>query len=334
MTQRQITEVIVTVVVTGSDDRPAHAGYAKDKLPKVQDKDFLVETRFGTGDPEVKKYADWPTAAYHCCLTACRADQETFEILFQFEPGEEHRIMAYVPAKFLSGEHIGGGPMLQVEKQLDRRGFEADHNSGGMWNVHRPDPRDGYSRRGYFDAAQTIRLASGDAELVDEAIKTYWAAHVQTSQYARYLTMRGERRVAKKTEAAEETAKKQTTVKALDGTEVPVSPKQEEVLEQIRTRSASGSPLGSDDERLSDPDSIAAMKLATGEHPVVVRGKFGTRWHYFGKQVDLDKAVAAAEKAAEAEKASKASAKKPAKEAASGETAAKGGGRLKKPSEK
>lgn len=231
--------------------------------------------------------------------------------------------------------------MLQVEKLLGRKGFECDYSGLGVWIIHRPDPAEGYAKRGYFNAAQTIKLATGNAGLVEEAISAFWANHLETAEYARYLTLRGERRgMATKKEKAEETAKKQITTKAIDGTEVQISPKQEEMLGQIKERSAGGSPIGSDDERLDDPSSIAAMKLATGEHPVVLRGKFGTRWHYFAKQADLDKATKAAEAAAEAAKKAKpAKAEKADKSETSGSAenntqAAKGKKPLKKPSEK
>lgn len=339
------TEVVVTVHVSGANDRPLEAGFSQQHHVHVQEKEFEMEIRHGEGhEPTEHKYADWSGTAYQACLVATQADLDTFEIRFAMKGGEEHWVTAQIPLDFLRGGRIGGNPMHQVEYRFERMGFECFRSGMGMWVVHRPDPREAYARRGYFDAAQTIRLASSDAELVDEVIKNYWTSHSQTSQYARYLTLRGERRgtMAKKTaEAAEEAARKQTMVKALDGTEVPISPKQEAMLEQIKERSAGGSPVGSDEERLDDPSSIAAMKLATGEHPVVVRAKFGTRWHYFAKQADADKAVKKAEDDAAAEKAAKA-AKKPAKADGEGEAASSGkgkpapasGGKLKKPSEK
>lgn len=340
-----VTEVVLTVHVTGANDRPLEAGFSQQHHVLVQEKDFEMEIRHGDEHkPTERKYGDWAGAAYQACIEAARADLDTFEIRFVMKGGEEHWVTAEIPPDFSKGGRIGGVPMHQVEYRFERRGFECFRSGKGMWVVHRPDPRDAYAKRGYFDAAQTIRLASSDVELVDEVIKNYWTSHVSTSQYARYLTLRGERRgMAKdKKDVAEEAARKQTMVKALDGTEVGISPKQEEMLGQIKERSASGSPVGSDDERLDDPSSIAAMKLATGEHPVVVRAKFGTRWHYFAKQTDADKAVAAAEKAAADEKASKAASKKPAKadsEESTGSTkgtkpSAGSGGKLKKPSEK
>ncbi len=361
MTQEKklpVTEVVVTVVVTGANDRPLEAGFSAQHHVQVQAKDFDMEIRHGDGnDPTRQKWADWSSVAYQACLMAASADLDAFEIRFMLSRDEEHWVEVMIPSDFMKGGRIGGGPMLQVERRLERMGFEC-FGTSSMWTVHRPDPREGYARRGYFDAAQTIRLASSDTGLVDQTIRTFWGQHQQTSQYARYLTLRGERRgtMAKEAkEKAEEKASKQITTKALDGTEVPISPKQQEMLEAIKERSASGSPVGSDKEgadypylegdtgRLDDPSSIACMKLATGEHPVVLRSKFGTRWHYFSKQADMDKAVKAAEKAAEDAKASKATKKSSKSDEGDGESAgaAKGtkpsagsGSRLKKPSEK
>lgn len=338
MSQSKVTEAIVTIHVSGADDRPASAGYSQTKTVKIQDENIIVEFRYGDSKPTVKDYLDWPTAAYYACLACSKAGLDTFELLLVLDPEEEHRIQVYVPANFLSkGEKISGPLMLQVERQLERRGFEANHGAKGMWTIHRPDPRDGYAKRGYFDAAQTIRLAASNSDLIDEAIRTYWARRLTESPTARYLNLKGDRRMVTKKEGTEEApAKKQTTAKAIDGTDVGISPKQEEMLEKIREQSASNNPVGSDDERLDDPSSIAAMKLATGEHPIVFRGKFGTRWHYFAKQKDLDTAIAAAEKVAQTEKDAKAAKKKPAKEeaAADAQASKRKGGPLKKPSEK
>lgn len=347
MTQEKlpVTEVIVTVAVTGANDRPLEAGFSAQHHVQVQSKDFNLELRHGdAGEPTVQKWPDWAATAYQACLRATGADLDSFELRFVLGGEEDHWVTAMVPSDFMKGGgRMGGGPMLQVERRLERMGFES-HSTSNMWTVHRPDPREAYAKRGHFDAAQTIRLASSDADVVDEAIKNFWGSHVRTSTYAGYLTLRGERRgMTKNKDAAEEAAKKQVTTKALDGTEVPLSPKQQEMLEAIKERSAGGSPIGSDEERLDDPSSIAAMKLATGEHPVVVRYKPGKRWLYFSKQADLDKHQKATEKAVADEKAAKAATKKPAAKeaaedgggAAKGEKAAAGSGnRLKKPSEK
>jgi hypothetical protein len=315
--KRKVAEVIVTV-------------------GNPPDKAITLEVRYDEGHPDRLKFGNWEETAYNACLHATRADMDSFELVFVMSPDESCWINVDVPPDLMKGGRVKGPVLLQVEKQLSRRGFECNYSSNGLWCIHRPDPQGGYAHRGYFDAAKLIRLATGDPGLVDEAVHGYWASRTETSSYGRYLNLRGGN-MAKKAaaDAAEEKVKEQVTVKALDGTSVAVSPKQKEIYDQIVARSASGSPVGSDEERLDDPSSIAAMKLATTVGPAVVRHKFGARWHYFAKQTDLDKAVAAAEKAAEAEKASK----KKAAPAASTEEAAAGsgkkkGGPLKKPSEK
>lgn len=334
----QIAEVVITLQVTGVDNRPASAGFDKEVLVKVQTKDVPMEIRYKEGLSAVTKWHDWATATYQACLIATKAELDSFEVAFDLGAEENHRITVFVPASFSKGDRIGGSPMIQVENQLKRKGFDCDSSGSAIWVLHRPDPRDGYSKRGYFDAAQVIRLAAVDGDTVDETIKMFWSGHLQTSSYARYLSMRGERRgmATKKAAAADEAVKKQITVKALDGTEVNVSPKQQEMLGLIKERSASGSPVGSDEERLDDPSSIAVMKLATGEHPVVLRSKFGSRWHYFAAQCHVDKAVKAAEDEVEAARKAKAAKKPTAKNKEESETApAKGGKKpLKKPSEK
>lgn len=316
--KRQITEVAVLVA-----NPPDHG--------------ISTQTRFKEGPAETKKWPDWPAAAYNACIDATKAGMDSFDVAFTLEGGEIHWMTLDVPADPFGAGKFGGSLMSQVEHRLEQRGFDCNYNSNGLWVIHRPDPSNGYSTRGYFDALTTIRLATGDASTVDEAIKRFQASRNGGSSMTRYLQMQGTKggSAMGKKDAAEEAAKKQVTTKALDGTEVPVSPKQQEILEAIKKRSASGSPVGSDDERLDDPSSIAAMKLATGEHPVVVRAKFGSRWHYFAKQADADKATSAAEKAAADTK--KASSKKASKESAdSGSTEAgkKKKGPLKKPSEK
>jgi hypothetical protein len=318
MEKRQVAEVIVTV-------------------GQPPDKGLVLEVRYKTGNPDVKKFGNWDETAYNACLHATRADMESFELAFILSPDETCWTEVDIPPDFMSkGIRVKGPIMLQVEKQLKRKGFECSYSSSGLWLIHRPDPSGAYSDRGYFDAVQTIRLATGDSSVVDEAVRSYWNRHLEKSSTGRYLTMsRGGSMATKKADAAEEAAKKQVTVKALDGTEVPVSPKQKEMYDEIVERSASGSPVGSDDERLDDPSSIAAMKLATGEHPVVVRAKFGARWHYFGKQKDADAAVKKAEDAAaEAKKSSKKSAPAGGGEEAPTGSGKKKGGPLKKPSEK
>lgn len=321
MEKRQVAEVIVTV-----------------NAPP--DKGLILEVRYKTGDPDVKKYGNWDETSYNACLHATRADMDSFEMAFVLSPDETCWMEVGVPPNFMTkGDRIKGKLMLQVERQLRRKGFECNYSSNGLWCIHRPDPSGGYAHRGYFDASQTIRFATGDTSLIDEAVSHYWQSHLDSSPYGKYLNMaRGGSMATKKADAAEEAAKKQDTTKALDGTEVALSPKQREMFDEIKERSASGSPVGSDDERLDDPSSIAAMKLATGEHPVVLREKFGARWHYFSTQKDLDKAVKVAEEAAAAAKKSSSKKSGTADGGGSEEPPAgsgkKKGGPLKKPSEK
>jgi hypothetical protein len=334
-----LKEVVVTVLVTGASGLPTETGYNKQALPSVQAKDFEVELRFGDdAEPSSHWYGDWAATTYQACLHAAKAELDTIGVRFKLGEDESHWVHVYLPANF-PNERINGSPMLQVERNLEKMGFEVFSGAVGMWTVHRPDPRDAYSRRGYFDAAQTIRLATSPPEQVAATIRKYWEANLDTSQYLKYLSLKGDRgTMANKKDKAEEASSKQVMAKAIDGTEVALSPKQQEVLGLIKERSGTEAPYGSDPERLSDPESIAAMKLATGEHPVVVRSKFGPRWWYFAKQGDMDRAVKAAEKSAAEAKAAtkKPAAEKPAqaaKQAAAG-NGSKRSGPLKKPSEK
>jgi hypothetical protein len=246
MEKRQVAEVIVTV-------------------GQPPDKGLVLEVRYKAGDPDVKRFGSWDETAYNACMHATRAEMESFELAFVLSPDETCWTEVDVPPDFMSkGVRVKGPVMFQIEKQLKRKGFECSYSSSGLWLIHRPDPSGAYSDRGYFDAVQTIRLATGDSSVVDEAVRSYWNRHLEKSSTGRYLTLTRGGSMATKKEAAEDAAKKQVTVKALDGTDVPVSPKQKEMYDEIVQRSASGTPVGSDEERLDDPSSIAAMKLAAG----------------------------------------------------------------------
>jgi hypothetical protein len=273
----------ITVTVTNPPDR----GISLDVYPE-------------SGAPESWKFGDrWEDAAKDACLHAVRSDMTRFCLAFDIGEEDVPPIWVEVPPNFMKGDRIRGYPMLQVERLLDRRGFVCSQVSKGLWLVHRPDPRKGYSRRGYFDSVTTIRLATGDAGRVDEAIADF-AASRTSSPTNRYLAMGGSM-ATKKSDAdkAEEQVKEKLTVRNLEGEDVEVSPKQKELYDAIKARSASDAPVGSDEERLDDPSSIAAMKLAT-EKKAVLRYKPGKRWLYFATQKDLDKHQAAAEKAAAA----------------------------------
>lgn len=314
------------------EEEPKVVGIAVE-VTSLPDGPCNVEVRYDRGEPGTTAYDLWRPAIYAAYVTAHKNELVEIELVFT---GTQHSLYMSVPEE---ASELTSKPMNEVERQIARKGFETGYLSGGKWKVHQPDAAVGtpdcvYRPRGYFTQEQMIALATSTHETIVEEIQV--SSEANGSSTRRYLHMRGARNMAKKTEV-EETKKVRATAKSLNGVEVEISPKQEEMLELIRKRSASGNPVGSDPERLDDPSSIAAMKLATNE--VVTRGKFGTRWWYFANAKDLAAAVAAAEKAAEEEAAAK---KKPAKaapaKAAAGSAAAASGkkvaGRLKKPSEK
>lgn len=247
----------------------------------------------------------WEEAAHSACLNAIRGELDQFSM--EFETGDDPRpsLNVDIPPNYMKGENrIRGYPMLVVEKRLRDMRFECRGVGKGLWLIHRPDPSKSYSPRGYFDATTTIRLATGDASAVDEAIHQFSASRAATSPTNRYLNLGGSMAKKDDAEKADKEVKEKLTVKDLDGDQVEVSPKQKELYDAIKERSATDSPVGSDDERLDDPSSIAAMKLAT-EKKAVVRYKPGKRWLYFANEKDMSKHQAATEKAAAEAAASK-----------------------------
>jgi hypothetical protein len=313
------------------------------RVEKIPDGDCSMVMSYDKKKPIEKKYESWAEASRQAAAIAHRTGLDSISVLFHLPDGVR-KFEVEVP-NVDKGERIGPA-IVVVERRLERLGFECNYITGGKWVIHRPDPAGGYNRRGYFSAAEMVTLGASDSEGVDEAISQSSSGSNPRSMDKYMRLNRGDSMAAKagkaSKKAADKPAKEVVTVK-VDGKEVSLSPKQAEVYEQIKSRSNSGSPLGSDDERLSDPDSIAAMKLAT-ELGVVQRTKVGSRWHYFATKGDMDKAIKAHEKEAADAAAIKAASKRPAKteapkakSAAAGAATASGkkkSGPLKKPSEK
>lgn len=320
MEKAQITRV--EIVVGNSPDKESTMIMSYDKKKPVQ-----------------KLYDTWAEASKQASAIAFNAGLDSVDVVFRLQ-SREYRFMESTP-NVNKGERLSPA-IVVVEHRLERLGFECQYVTGGQWVIHRPDPVGGYSRRGYFSAAQIVELGASDSDAVDEAIKAY--SSNSTTNMSRYIrTVKGDTmaKAAKATKAAkaEKPAKEVVTVK-VDGEEYALSPKQSEVWEQIKERSGTDEPLGSDDERLSDPDSIAAMKLAT-EIGCAQRAKFGNRWWYFANEKDMNARVKAYEKEAEEAAEIKTAAKKPSKvtespksAAATKGTAKKVKAPLKKPSEK
>jgi len=304
------------------------------------DKDCTMVMSYDKKKPVQKLYDTWTEASKQASAIAFNAGLDSVDVVFRLQ-SREYRFMESTP-NVNKGERLSPA-IVVVEHRLERLGFECQYVTGGQWVIHRPDPAGGYSRRGYFSAAQIVELGASDSDAVDEAIKAY--SSNSPTNMTKYIRMNNKgdsmAKAAKATKAAkaEKPAKEVVTVK-VDGEEVALSPKQAEVWEQIKERSGTNEPLGSDDERLSDPDSIAAMKLAT-EIGCAVREKFGNRWWYFANEKDMNARVKAYEKEAEEAAEIKTAAKKPSKVTESPKSAAatkgtgkKKAGQLKKPSEK
>lgn len=281
---------------------------------------------YDSGAPDVKQFDTWAAAADWAQKVAWGNALDDIELRLVLSEDETVTVDARTPDE-RNSEHLGS-IMTEVEKRLSRKGFEAN-GIKRVWCVHRPDPSGSYSMRGYFGAVDTIRLAGLGVGKIDELIRQSHEDVSSRSKYAPYKQATGGTRMATKKKAEE--AKEKDIIK-VHGKEIELSPKMREVYDTIVKRSGTGKPLGSDDARLSDPDSIAAMKLA--REGAVIREKFGTRWHYFENEKDMKAAVAVAEKAAADSKGSKKATGKAASKAPAKKSGKKKEGQLKKPSEK
>ena len=300
------------------------------KVGKVPDKDCSMVMSYEKKAPITKKFDEWAEAARQAGTIAHRACLDAVEVVFHTSTGD--RTFEVDTPNTDKGERLAPA-LVVVERILERRCYEVQYISKGIWILHRPDPAGSYAIRGYFSAEELIILAAERPEVIDGAIVSSSSQHV--SSMRPYMTLsRGDNMATKKAGKAAETKKESLTIKN-GGKEFAVSPTQAEVFEDIKKRSGTGKPLGSDEERLTDPQSIAAMKLNV--MGAVQRHKFGTRFHYFANEADMAKAVKAYEKEAEEAAAIKAASKRPAKDKEEGKPAKKSSakkGVLKKPSEK
>jgi len=323
---REVTGVSVTVTFlpeTGFD-----AGTAGVINDTAEEGPCVMQVEYRSGKPDVKQFEDWASAADWAQKVAWGNALDEITLNLVLSQDEIVQFDARTPDQ-KNNERLGS-VMREVERRLSRRGFHAN-GIKRVWCVHRPDPSGSYTTRGYFGAADTIRLAGiHNPKVIDQRVEASGADIAGRSKYTSYKqAATGGNSMATKKKADE--AKEKDIIK-VKGKDIELSPKMREVYDTIVKRSGTGKPLGSDDARLSDPDSIAAMKLA--REGAVVREKFGTRWHYFENEADMKKAVAVAEKAAGEDKkgSKKAASKAPAKKAAS--SGKKREGPIKKPSEK
>lgn len=296
-----------------------------------------VVKRFSDADDDIGTYDDWACGAAWALKLADSADLGTVTILF-VHGGDITEVQAYVP-DLSKGERLAVDPVVELEFHFNRKGYDTQGIGRGMYVVERPDSSlvtD--KKRGYFDVPGLLALATKSSSEIDMALRASFQQHLKTSKYASFITIPTRGGGSRMAESKEKKA--QVTAKGRDGQDVVISPKQQEVLAAIKAAPTSA-PYGSGETRLPDPESIAAMKLATAG--VVHRAKIGTRWHYFAKEGDAKKAEQAQEKAAQAaaaeknkkaeERASKAASK--SAPAASKAPAGKAkSGPLKKPSEK
>lgn len=291
-----------------------------------------------SGKPDVGKYDSWRAAADRAVTVA---DQQGLEdvVLELVHEGTAYEVRAVVKYDQSGNPRpFAVDPMVEAEKYLNRRGYETQSIGSGMYTVEKPDAVGGtHRKKGYLSTGQFLGLSGMADHDIDAVLNSSWRGEMKKSTMARYLltpTVRGGS-MAKKTE--EKAAK--PTAKGTGGKDVELSPKMAEVLEAIQKGEKAGKPLGSGSDRLDDPTSIAAMKLA--RDGVAHRVKSGTRFrfHYYASKGAADKAQAQAEKDAAA--AAKKPAKAPSKSAAKSngkpneESAGKKkSGPLKKPSEK
>jgi hypothetical protein len=286
---------------------------------------------FSTGKPDVGEYETWVDAAQRACKVADGKGLDEVGIDFRTEV-DTFSIYVHTPDTSKIEGRLAISPLVEVEKYLNKRGYETQFIGAGKYVVERPDSSGGESRkRGYFDVLGLLGLTRLRNEEINEELRSSFKERAKTSSLGRYVTLvtRGAT-MAKKT--TEDKADK-PTAKGTGGKDVELSPKKVEVIAAIKAGDKSGVPYGSGDERLPDPESIAASQLA--RDGVVFRTKVGARYHYGSTQAIVDKIAAAAEKAA-AKAPVKAAAKKAAPKAAAKKVATGKAktGPLKKPSEK
>jgi hypothetical protein len=282
--------------------------------------------RFDTGPDDVGTYDNWLAANSRAIRVADEANLTTVTVLYRLD-GDEFTVDAYFDE---NKWRLAIDPMVEVERYFERRGCEVHALGHGDYSVERADGSGGLNRKkGYFNRRAFLGLLRLDRGELDEELNQSFRAHMKTSKYAKYSTLSSTNGGFMGSKKGEEKEAK-PTAKGAGGKDVELSPKKVEVLEAIRKGEKSGKPYGSGDERLPDPESIAASQLA--RDGVVHRVKIGVRFHYWASESKAKAELAAAEKeAAKAKTPAKKAAKAPAKKAAAGKAKS---GRLKKPSEK